>query len=243
MEYENNQPITTIEEDNEDEKLLKTKDCNVADTDIPGKIKSRYNSVKDNTEGEKPSILQQFHIPKVYLMAICGFSILSLILPFFKFYKLLINNRNFDRNFDKKLLEAKLKNKMDKPEDVLKTFSTISREVSMEVNNKKIEKIIKAKFKRSYEGLDIYRNIINNDILIPIIYFCVLGPIIEEFLFRYLIFGLFKKYGQKIKKDNLFKGQLVMVFACILTSLLFSFGHFSVEEKDLIFINITYYRF
>ncbi|OUM59707.1 hypothetical protein PIROE2DRAFT_14677 [Piromyces sp. E2] len=65
----------------------------------------------------------------------------------------------------------------------------------------------------------------------------------EEFLFRYLIFGLFKKYGQKIKKDNLFKGQLVMVFAFILSSLLFSFGHFSVEEKDLIFINITYYRF
>ncbi|OUM56747.1 hypothetical protein PIROE2DRAFT_18510 [Piromyces sp. E2] len=77
--------------------------------------------------------------------------------------------------------------------------------------------------------------------LIPMIYYCILAPFVEEYLFRWLIFGFIKNYGQKVKMNDKLKGYLIIAFAFIFSSILFSFAHFDLKSNNL-YIKIIFCR-
>lgn len=114
---------------------------------------------------------------------------------------------------------------------------------NISLRNKNFGRRIEPIFNSEYTEMDKEKSeeLIYKYALIPLIYFCVIGPFVEEFLYRWVIFGLIKKYGQKVKKDNKLKGNLIIAFAFIFSSILFSFGHFDILGENL-YIEIIYFR-
>ena len=209
MESETKYIKNNIEKDDDNEMLLKTH-CNytaVTVNDIPDK-NSTNESEEDNREKKEPKFYKQFSILRVYLIAICVFSISGFLLPFIHKY-----SKSFYNTF------------------------------KISINDREIGKTIRPTY--SNHGTEMEKtksqNYIYSNYLIQIIYFLVIGPFVEEFLYRWLIFGFIKKYGQKVKKTNKCLGICIIVFAFIFSSILYSFGHFNIEGENL-HIKITYLR-
>ncbi|ORX76672.1 Abi-domain-containing protein [Anaeromyces robustus] len=56
--------------------------------------------------------------------------------------------------------------------------------------------------------------------ILSIIYFCIVGPMFEEFVFRKLFFGVINEYSK--------------IFAYIMSSFLFAFAHYNLNFKTLL---------
>ncbi|OUM59169.1 hypothetical protein PIROE2DRAFT_15364 [Piromyces sp. E2] len=116
---------------------------------------------------------------------------------------------------------------------------------------KKINKFIYAIFndKQTEMNVEESKKLMYDFVTFPIIYYCFISPFVEEYLFRWFIFGFIKYYGQKIKKNNKLVGNLVIAFAFIFSSVLYSFVHFKINGDNLKleviylrgYFNVTYF--
>ncbi|OUM65880.1 hypothetical protein PIROE2DRAFT_67163 [Piromyces sp. E2] len=115
--------------------------------------------------------------------------------------------------------------------------------IKIRLKEKEIEKTIEAVFNDRHTEMNIEesKRLMYRYALIPMIYSCILAPFVEEYLFRWLIFGFIKNFGKKIKINDKLKGNLVTAFAFIFSSILFSFAHFDLEGGNL-YIKIIYCR-
>ncbi|OUM57325.1 hypothetical protein PIROE2DRAFT_17731 [Piromyces sp. E2] len=65
------------------------------------------------------------------------------------------------------------------------------------------------------------------------IYFCVIGPVIEEFIFRSIIFKVLHWIGKKVQEKNKFFGITIRILAFFISSFIFAFAHFNFNFKIL----------
>ncbi|OUM65881.1 hypothetical protein PIROE2DRAFT_7041 [Piromyces sp. E2] len=121
--------------------------------------------------------------------------------------------------------------------------------ISIKIEKKRIEKEARAIFNSEHSAMnkEDSKRLMYRYAIIPILYYCILSPFVEEYLFRWLIFGFIKNYGQKFKKgekvkrSDKIKGNLIITFALIFSSILFSFAHFDLEVQMLLNIVNTLY--
>jgi len=66
-----------------------------------------------------------------------------------------------------------------------------------------------------------------------IIVICILGPLIEEFIFRSFIFKLINWVGKKVQKKVKVIGIIIRILAFLISSFLFAFSHFSFSFEIL----------
>jgi len=66
-----------------------------------------------------------------------------------------------------------------------------------------------------------------------IIYVCVIAPIIEEFIFRSIIFKIINWIGKMVQKQNRVFGIIIRILAFLISSFIFAFGHFGFKFKIL----------
>ncbi|OUM56748.1 hypothetical protein PIROE2DRAFT_18511 [Piromyces sp. E2] len=104
----------------------------------------------------------------------------------------------------------------------------------MSVEEKRIEKEIKPIYDNGHSEMNTEesKRLMYRHALIPMIYYCILAPFVEEYLFRGLIFGFIKNYGQKVKKSGKFK--VDTVFA------IYMFASDCYDSCDINVISVTY---
>jgi len=66
-----------------------------------------------------------------------------------------------------------------------------------------------------------------------IIIVCVIGPIIEEFIFRGIIFKLINWFGKEVQKKFNVIGIIIRILAFVISSFIFAFGHFAFSFETL----------
>jgi len=71
----------------------------------------------------------------------------------------------------------------------------------------------------------------------------LISPIIEEFIFRFILFRGISYIGEKIGKNNKFISRFIKFLAYIISSGLFAFGHFGFSFETLVadFVNFPSY--
>jgi len=76
-----------------------------------------------------------------------------------------------------------------------------------------------------------------------ILYIVLFGPILEEFIFRFILFRGISYIGEKIGKNNKFIRRFIKFLAYIISSGLFAFGHFGFSFEILVadFVNFPTY--
>jgi len=67
-----------------------------------------------------------------------------------------------------------------------------------------------------------------------IIYACIGAPIIEEFIFRSIIFKIINWAGKKVQEKQKFIGIIIRILAFLISSFIFAFAHFNLSFEVLI---------
>ncbi|ORX79495.1 Abi-domain-containing protein [Anaeromyces robustus] len=70
-------------------------------------------------------------------------------------------------------------------------------------------------------------------ILLTLLYMIVIGPILEEIIFRLCIFRPIDLLGIKVRKSNKFFGWLIIALAFIISSSIFAYAHFNLNLDTL----------
>jgi len=78
---------------------------------------------------------------------------------------------------------------------------------------------------------------------ILVLYIVLIGPILEELVFRLILFRGISIIGEKIGKNNKFIRRFIKFLAYLISSAVFAFGHFEFSFKVLIsdFANFPFY--
>jgi len=66
-----------------------------------------------------------------------------------------------------------------------------------------------------------------------ILYICIGGPIMEEFIFRSIIFKIINWAGKKVQEKLKFIGIIIRILAFLISSFIFAFAHFSFSFEVL----------
>ena len=76
-----------------------------------------------------------------------------------------------------------------------------------------------------------------------VLYIVLIGPILEELVFRLILFRGISIIGEKIGKNNKFIRRFIKFLAYLISSAVFAFGHFEFSFKVLIsdFANFPFY--
>jgi len=67
-----------------------------------------------------------------------------------------------------------------------------------------------------------------------IVYTCIIAPLLEEFIFRSIIFKIINWAGKKVQEKQKFIGIIIRILAFLISSFLFAFAHFDLSFDVLI---------
>jgi len=85
----------------------------------------------------------------------------------------------------------------------------------------------------SNKNQKLLENEIKKKKIIIILSVCILAPIIEEFIFRSIIFKIINWLGKKVQKNAKILGIIIRILAFVISSFIFAFAHFGFSYNAI----------